>query len=192
MNAARSRSAKPDELERSRMTFGEHLTELRSRLIKALARDARHRRHRDGVRRRSRALPARAVPAGHARDQPRTRRSWPRARPGRSITYFKVSLIVGLHRGGAVLDLADLGVHRAPGLYKKERRWVLRFAPLSFLLFVGGVVVRLPGAAPGRAQVPAHVPEPRPDPELDHDRRVLVAVHDAHADPRRSRSSCPS
>jgi sec-independent protein translocase protein TatC len=127
-----------DELEGTRMTFGEHLTELRSRLIKALL-----------------ATLVTVVAATAFADELMRLLLQPFQRVMREIgststlaalsptatviTYFKISLIVGA-MAAAPVWIWQIWAFIGAGLYKKERRWVLRFAPLSLLLFAGGVV----------------------------------------------------
>jgi sec-independent protein translocase protein TatC len=126
-----------DELEGSRMTFGEHLTELRSRLVKALLA----------------TLVTVAVATAYADDLMRflmgpyhqvaesinLNPALVATSPTMSVlTYFKVSLIVGF-MAAAPVWIWQIWAFIAAGLYSKERRWVLRFAPLSLVLFVGGI-----------------------------------------------------
>jgi sec-independent protein translocase protein TatC len=127
----------PDELERSRMTFGEHLTELRARLIKALL-----------------ATVATVVLGTIFADDLVRFLVAPFQNVMRSINgspalvstgpttplivYFKVSIIAGLIVAGPVW-IYQIWAFIAAGLYSRERRWVLRFAPMSLVLFIGGV-----------------------------------------------------
>jgi sec-independent protein translocase protein TatC len=119
------------------MTFGEHLTELRSRLIKALL----------GT------LVAVGVATAYADELVRivaapfqnvmrdinANPALVATGPTQSfVTYFKVSLIAGLIAGAPVW-IYQVWAFIAAGLYRHERRWVFRFAPLSLLLFCGGV-----------------------------------------------------
>jgi sec-independent protein translocase protein TatC len=126
------------ELERSRMTFGEHLTELRSRLVKALLgtlvavgiatayADELVRVVLAPFQEVMRSINANPALVATGPTQP-------------VITYFKVSLIAGLIVG-APIWIYQIWAFIAAGLYTKERRWVFRFAPLSFVLFCGGVL----------------------------------------------------
>jgi Tat protein translocase TatC len=126
-----------DELEETRMTFGEHLTELRSRLIKALLATV----VMVGVATafaddlvRFLLAPIQGVML-EINSSPALVNTSP---AGPVIYYFKASLIAGL-LAAAPVWIWQIWAFIAAGLYKKERRWVLRFAPLSFALFVCGV-----------------------------------------------------
>jgi sec-independent protein translocase protein TatC len=50
---------------------------------------------------------------------------------------MKLALIISLFASSPVIGY-QLWAFIAAGLYKNERRWVVRFAPLSFLLFCAG------------------------------------------------------
>jgi sec-independent protein translocase protein TatC len=128
----------PDEV---RMTLGEHLDELRSRLIKALV-----------------ALVAGALIAFVLRYYVMGFLCWPVLatlkdhnlptelkflNPAEAfLTELKVSLIVGFIIS-APISLSHVWGFVAAGLYPHERKWVQRFAPVSIVLFFVGALFLL-------------------------------------------------
>lgn len=123
----------PDDV---RMTLGEHLEELRSRLIRAIV-----------------ALLIGAVLCYMVSDYVMAVLTWPvfavmKAHdmepvigffnpPEAFILFLKVSLIVGFIVS-APYSLAQIWGFVASGLYPQERRWVRRFVPVSIALFFTG------------------------------------------------------
>jgi len=128
----------PDEV---RMTLGEHLEELRTRLIRAIA-----------------ALLIGAVVCFIFIDYIQAFLTWPVFAVLRSqgktdnLGYFnvtepflidiKIALIVGLIIS-APFSLAQIWGFVAAGLYPKERQWVRKFVPVSIVLFFVGVAFLL-------------------------------------------------
>ncbi len=133
----------PDQV---RMTLGEHLEELRSRLIRALL-----------------ALAVGAVICFLVKEYVVAFLTWPviavqKARnmpvglkflnPAESfLTYLKVSIMVGFLLTSPY-SLAQIWGFISAGLYPHERRWVRRFAPVSIALFFTGAGFLLFIAAP--------------------------------------------
>jgi sec-independent protein translocase protein TatC len=126
------------------MTFGQHLKELRSRLIKAMI----------GVLAAlticlvymNELVSIMQVP--HEQAQARLRVEYPNLKESLFMdisyqrpffAYFKLAMICALFLASPVVGY-QLWRFIAAGLYKNERKWVLLFAPLSFALFVGGCV----------------------------------------------------
>ena len=121
------------------MTFWEHLEELRV---------APHSQRGRAVRRVPRRVGgARADPRGAqdpvrrrvARGQPggRRRRSTSRRRPAAFTAYVKLSLIGGAALAAPVV-FYQLWAFVAPGLYAKEKKYVIPFVGISSILFIGG------------------------------------------------------
>ncbi len=119
------------------MTFGEHLEELRACLAKAILATlvvtiailCFHNEVMEFVVR-----PYQAV-ARELKIQPRLMVTSPTAS---FFAHVKVSLVVGL-LFAAPFWLYQFWRFVGAGLYKTERRWVYRAAPLMFILFVAGV-----------------------------------------------------
>lgn len=133
LRKARREHPHPDEV---RMTLGEHLEELRSRLIKALF-----------------ALLIGAVVCYFFRRHVMAFLTWPIFTILRQVgqeadlgylspaenfmTFLKVSIILGMILT-APYSITQLWGFVAAGLYPHERRWVNRFAPVSIVLFFVG------------------------------------------------------
>lgn len=127
-----------DPVESTRMTFGEHLDELRSRLLRAVGA----------------TLVALVVTSIYASELMRVVTA-PFQRVMRElhfdptlklsgptqgfVTYFKISLMAALAVAAPVW-LHQLWAFVAAGLYEKERRPVRRYFPLSLALFAGGTL----------------------------------------------------
>ena len=132
------RKLDPDDV---RMTLGEHLEELRSRLIRAIA-----------------ALLVGAIVCWVFRGYIVAFITWPifqiladadvpanlnyLSPPERFVTDLKVSVIVGLIVS-APYSLTQIWGFVAAGLYPNERKWVNRFAPVSIGLFFTGAAFLL-------------------------------------------------
>lgn len=158
--------------EQIRMTLGEHLEELRSRLIRALL-----------------ALAVGAVLCFLVKDYVVAFLTWPviavqRARnmpvglkflnPAESfLTYLKVSIMVGFLLTSPY-SLAQIWGFIAAGLYPNERRWVRRFVPVSIALFFTGAGFLLLVAAPMLVYFLAAYGEKLPNVEQYIPTRILI------------------
>jgi sec-independent protein translocase protein TatC len=129
-------------MEERRMTFSEHLEELRSRLIKSLIAvgiavvfcvifmqeigqfviEGPHHRALDHLRGKYPAIDFRLIAESYQAP---------------FIAYFKLALLVALFLSSPVIAY-QMWRFIGAGLYRNERRWVLYFAPLSLALFAGG------------------------------------------------------
>ncbi len=128
----------PDPLDRSRMTFGEHLDELRTRLIRSLLATLV-----TTVVASCFASELMEVIVAPYQSAMRALHADPTLKVAgvteTFVTYFKIGLIVGLATAAPVW-LYQLWAFIAAGLYDREKRWVYRFAPLSLFLFIAGTV----------------------------------------------------
>lgn len=123
------------------MTFGQHLRELRSRLIKSMVGVLTALVicvvYMDGL------VSIMEVP--HIEAQEMIRREFPQAdwkfieysytKP--LFAYFKLALVFALFFASPVVGF-QIWRFISVGLYQNERKWIVLFAPLSFALFIGG------------------------------------------------------
>jgi sec-independent protein translocase protein TatC len=156
----------PEAPAEVRMTFGEHLEELRWRLVKSLVA----------------LLVMFVVAAVFYEDlvkfvlKPHFKvMEWLNVDPAKSqlITssytkpmwaMMKLSFIVGLFAASPIIAWQIWGFV-ASGLYARERKYVVRYAPFSFLLFIGGCIfgyyILIPYGLYGLAQI-TNIPQVSP------------------------------
>lgn len=128
-----------------RMTLGEHFRELRSRLLKSLVMLLACLLASLSIQ--DRIVDIVLLPHQWAQEMVRAERPDLRlagkfmaeayAKP--FFAYFKLALLAGIVLASPFIAY-QIWEFIAAGLYPKERRWVYRFAPLSFALFVAGCV----------------------------------------------------
>lgn len=127
-----------NELKGTRMTFGEHLEELRTRLLRALKWSILGLVvvfifHED-------VLEVVVAPYRRVMEDLHLDPSLKATAPTQPFfTYVKVSFIVGLILT-APMWIYQLWAFVGAGLYRREKRLVFRYAPLCLGLFAGGVV----------------------------------------------------
>lgn len=128
-------------MDEKRMTFAEHLIELRSRLIKSLLALGAcfvvalvFRAELLHVVQRPHELAIRWLRAEYP-NQTGDLISFSYARP--FFAYMKLAFLVGAFFASPVIGYQAWRFIGA-GLYPHERKWVLLFAPASFVLFTGG------------------------------------------------------
>jgi len=124
-----------------RMTFGEHIEELRGRLFKSImflliALIVSMVFYKDLIgfitQPHVRAMRYLQIPEADAR-------LMPGSYGGPIIAMMKLAFIISLFVSSPFVGY-QLWAFVGAGLYKNERKWVARFAPVSFLLFLAGCV----------------------------------------------------
>jgi len=139
----RTQELHPDDV---RMTLGEHLEELRTRVVRALIGLAVGAAVAFAFIDYIMAfLTSSVYTVLAAQGQPPVMKSYSPAE--NFVTDLKVSLVVGL-LVSAPYSLAQIWSFIAAGLYPKERRWVNRFAPVSIALFFTGAIFLLVVVSP--------------------------------------------
>lgn len=129
------------EQPEARMTFGEHIEELRSRLVKSIAflvvaivvSMAFYNKLVFWILRPHFWAMGKLFPG-----QPlETFRPMSGSYGGPILAVMKLAFIVALFVSSPVIGY-QIWAFISAGLYPKEKRWVVRFAPVSFLLFIAG------------------------------------------------------
>lgn len=133
--ASKKKPGKADEPE-ARMTFGEHIEELRKRILKSLmslmvALFAAMAYYEELVKFITRPFITAMTELGQKAEL------MPGSFGGPIMSMMKLAFIIALFAASPVVGY-QLWAFVGAGLYPRERRWVVMFAPLSFVLFTLG------------------------------------------------------